>query len=253
MKHWVPWFVVVVVLVAMFNVCFFTLLSGIAVVTPSVWVSYGFIHFALLLLFCTPAFEGRRHSAVADTRRTLYLGTGLFFAVTLVVNVCLILVSLNSDMVQLFQKFETSPEEGFLPWPGTPVSMAKTWLINTPLVAALLIYLVANIAVNADTAEQQERHERELVYVKDASQRLRGIAAVCADRDMQRRVSQMADLVASSPLHSSVAAAPIEEKLMARLPDLEQACMEADKTSVQTLCAEIDGLVRLRNAAVQAR
>lgn len=266
MKNTLPWMAVIIVLIALFNVCYFTITASASEIPPSVWLSYAFIHTAFLLLLCTPLMVRHGNNAVADYRRPLYVGTWIYFVLTLIVNVAFIIVSLNSVLVEQFIKMQASPKEGILEWIiahlsgkdgvvaawilktiGTPISVTTAVITNVVMFGSLLVYLIFNIAANADTATQQERQEQELTYVKEASSRLRYIASTAKNRDYARRVGQLCDLVSSSPLRSCTEAKALEQQINNMLGDLERACRETDEPTILQLCTEIADLIRQRN------
>ncbi|MBP3762355.1 MAG: hypothetical protein J6I49_00570 [Bacteroidales bacterium] len=272
MKRHLPWLAIALVLAAMFNVCFFLITAGTRHLPPSVWIGYAFIHLALLLMLLTPLMVKRGNQAEADYRRPLYAGTTLYFFITLVINALFITDSLNSELVQMYINAEANPQEGLWEWLighlsgqegvvaawilqalGTPVSVAAAVITNTLLLGLLALYLIVNLAANTDTAAQQERHEQELAYVKEGASRLKYIAGLTQDRNLQRKVSQLNDLVSSSPLRSCPEASPLERKLLNSLSDLEDACQANDEQAVLRLCDDLTDLVRRRNRIVSEK
>lgn len=74
-----------------FNLLFFTF-GDASTFNTSVWISYGFIHFAYLTLLCTPLFV--RISSEAHTyKRPLYLITTCYFIIELITGIALILIA----------------------------------------------------------------------------------------------------------------------------------------------------------------
>ena len=60
---------------------FVFLLGNVESFTTSVWISYGFIHFAYFVLLFTPLLV-RKSEVDTDYRRPLYLITGTFFLIS---------------------------------------------------------------------------------------------------------------------------------------------------------------------------
>lgn len=74
-----------------FNLLFF-LLGNVESFTTSVWVSYGFIHFAYFVLLFTPLLV-RKSEVETDYRRPLYLITGTYFLIEFIVGITFILIA----------------------------------------------------------------------------------------------------------------------------------------------------------------
>ena len=268
MKKQVLWIALDAIFLIVFNVCFFVLLGGVKErgiegIPPSVWVSYGFIHFSYLLLLFTPLLVRRGNKAVADYARPLYVGTWIYFLVALVVNLVFILVSLNSTLVQLFQQLQLSPKSGLLAWLvnrlvnadgitaawllnllGSPISTGTAWVVNVILAGLAAIYLIANGLVNEDTAEKQERHEQELVYVKTAAPRLKALVDSATDKKVEAELEKLYYTINSSPLRSNEAAKSLERQVLMMLNDLEEA---TDKEDTLRICDEMVKLANRRN------
>ena len=268
MKRQILWILLDAIFLIAFNVCFFVLVggakdSGIEGIPPSVWVSYGFIHFSYLLLLCTPLMVRRGNKAVADYARPLYVGTWIYFLVALVVNLAFILVSLNSTLIQLMEELRLSPKSGLLAWLvnslvnsdgitaawllkllGTPISTGAAWIVNVILAGAAAVYLIVNTLANEDTAEKQERHEQELVYVKTATPRLKALVDSASDKKVEAELEKLYYTINSSPLRSNEAAKNLERQILAMLNDLEEA---ADKEDTLRICDEMVKLANRRN------
>lgn len=82
-----------------FNLLFF-LLGDIDSFNTSVWISYGFIHFAYFVLLLTPVLV-RKSKVETDYRKPLYLITGAYFLITFLVGVTFILTSTEKIKVTL--------------------------------------------------------------------------------------------------------------------------------------------------------
>lgn len=268
MKKQILWIALDAIFLIVLNVCFFVLLggardSGTESIPPSVWVSYGFVHFSYVLLLCTPLMVRRGNKAVADYARPLYVGTWTYFLVALVVNLAFILVSLNSTLVQLFEQIQMTPKHGLLAWLvnqlvnsdgitaawllkllGSPISTGTAWIVNVILTGLAAVYLIVNALVNEDTAEKQERHEQELVYVKTATPRLKALVDNATDKKVEAELEKLFYTINSSPLRSNEAAKAVERQVLMTLDDLEEATDNADMLRI---CDEMIKLANRRN------
>ena len=268
MKKQILWIALDAIFLIVLNVCFFVLLggardSGTESIPPSVWVSYGFVHFSYVLLLCTPLMVRRGNKAVADYARPLYVGTWTYFLVALVVNLAFILVSLNSTLVQLFEQIQMTPKHGLLAWLvnqlvnsdgitaawllkllGSPISTGTAWIVNVILTGLAAVYLIVNALVNEDTAEKQERHEQELVYVKTATPRLKALIDNATDKKVEAELEKLFYTINSSPLRSNETAKAVERQVLLTLDDLEEA---TNKEDTLRICDEMIKLANRRN------
>lgn len=122
------------ILIVAFNVLFFLL---VGTDNPlSVWISYGFVHAAWIVLLCTPAMLNRGdHPAV---RAALYAQTIVYFLIELVAGSVFIYLRQESHTLAL--------------------------LVQAALFAVFMIIILANARANVDTAQ------KEAVRVADKKQ-----------------------------------------------------------------------------------
>jgi hypothetical protein len=158
-----------------FNLLFF-MLGDIGDATTSVWISYGFIHFAYLAMLLTPLLV-RRSSAEQDYRRPLYAITSGYFLIELLAGVTLILIA--------------------------PETAKVTIIIQVILAALFLGYLLMHLIASEHTAENVERHEVELQYVKESSAMLQSVLSRISDKTAAKKVERVYDLIHSSPVKSA--------------------------------------------------
>ena len=269
MKRQLPWIAIVAVIIVLFNVCFFTLTNGATDISTSVWVSYVFIHVSLVILLTTPALTLKHAKAGFTPAMSVYAGTAIYFVAALVVNTTFILVSLNSSLVEMYIQQQTDPHEGLQAWLvqmlsnsesiraawllkviGTPVKTSTTIITNAIMLATCAVYLIVTVSANADTAQQEERHEKELEYVKTCASRLKLIIDTSADMALRKKISQLYDIVASSPARSCPEAKPVEKSLTAMIVDLEEACINGDLQEAERIQNEMVTLARRRNSIV---
>ena len=96
------WIILDLVFLVIFNVLFFVL--GGAEHNVSVWVSYGFVHFAYFMLLLTPALIHKGKSA-AVFGFSLYSISAAYFLVELVTGTVFILVSPDDYVAALLVQF----------------------------------------------------------------------------------------------------------------------------------------------------
>lgn len=95
-----------------FNLLFFVL-GDIESFKTSVWISYGFIHFAYFVLLLTPVLV-RKSKVETDYRNPLYLITGAYFLIAFLVGITFILTS--PETIQLTLTVQTILATLFLGW-----------------------------------------------------------------------------------------------------------------------------------------
>jgi len=127
------WLLLNSLFIIVFNLMFF-LLADTVDSKPSVWISYGFIHFAYLLLLATPLLV-RKGKVAYIYGRTLYLITVAYFIVELITGVTLILIT--SEKVKV------------------------TIIIQVVLAAVFIGWLLIFLISNEYTAKSIEKHEPE--------------------------------------------------------------------------------------------
>lgn len=169
------------VFVAVFNALFFII--GGTEHEVSVWVAYGFIHFAYLMYIITPmTARNHKHSYVF----ALSLGkvSIVYFAVEFVVNMFFILLSLEGYKFCL--------------------------VVNILISGVYAVALLSNIFANESSYEQVKRQDAELNYVKGCAASLDVIASQTEDRALKRQIEDVRDLVHSSQSRSDPSVRDLE-------------------------------------------
>lgn len=95
-----------------FNLLFFVL-GDIESFKTSVWISFGFIHFAYFVLLLTPVLV-RKSKVETDYRKPLYLITGAYFLIAFLVGITFILTS--PETIKLTLTVQTILATLFLGW-----------------------------------------------------------------------------------------------------------------------------------------
>jgi uncharacterized membrane protein len=118
------WLLLELLFLIVFNSLFF-ILGDVENFTSSVWISYGFIHFAYFVLLLTPLLV-RKSNVEADYRRPLYFITGTYFLIEFLVGITFILIALNT--------------------------IKTTLIVQTILAALFLGWLLVHLIANEHTA-----------------------------------------------------------------------------------------------------
>ena len=202
-----------------FNFLFF-MLGDIGNAKTSVWISYGFIHFAYLMLLLTPLLV-RKGSAEIDYRRPLYAVTTSYFLIELLVGVTLILIA--------------------------PETVKVTIIIQVIMAALFLGWLLMHLIANEHTADNAERHEAELQYVKESSAKLHSILQQITDRVVVKKVERVYDLIHSSPARSNADVRSIEQQIISKIERLESVVSQNETEQIVSIADKIYQLADERN------
>ena len=115
-----------------FNLLFFVL-GDVESFKTSVWISYGFIHFAYFVLLLTPLLV-RKSKFEADYRRPLYFVAGTYFLIAFLVGITFILIA--SETVKI------------------------TLIVQAVLAALFLGWLLVHLIANEHTANSIAEREK---------------------------------------------------------------------------------------------
>lgn len=217
-KRRVLWILLDSVFLIVFNVIFFV--AGGTSHPVSVWISYGFIHFAYAMLLITP-FLIRRSTNTAVLGFPIYSISSAYFTVAFV-----------AGLIFIF----THPES------------YKAALITQVVIAGIYaVMLISHMIANESTADSIERHEMELRYVKDASARLKGIMEPISDKKLRKKVEKLYDLLHSSPTKSNNSVRDYELTVLELIDVLESNINKNDIPAAETTISKIEQNASERN------
>lgn len=218
------WILLDLVFLIVFNVVFFV--AGGTDHPASVWISYGFIHFAYLMLLGTP-FLIRKSTNTGVLGFPLYSISSTYFIVAFIVGLIFIF---------------THPE------------LYKAALIVQVIIAGIYaVMLISHMIANESTADSIERHEMELRYVRDASAKLKGIMDSISDKQLRKKVEKLYDLLHSSPVKSNNSAREYELMVLELIAALETNIDKNDILSVETTISRIERIANERNRCLKYR
>ncbi|MCD7733206.1 MAG: hypothetical protein LUH56_07185 [Oscillospiraceae bacterium] len=222
MKKSILWILLDLVFLVVFNTVFFV--AGGFEHTASVWISYGFIHFAYLMVIVTPLLI-RKSSSAAVFGFSLYSISSTYFLFEFVVGLIFILVNSSSY---------------------------KAALIVQVIVAGLYaILLLSHLIANENTADSVERHEEEVAYIKAASSRVKALVGKANDKKANKEIEKAYDTLHSSPTKSISSVKAIESDILGKVADLENAVKSNSADKVIMFADEIIALTGERNAKVK--
>ena len=192
-----------IIFLVVFNAVFF--IAGGTDHKVSVWVSYGFIHFAYLILLLSPFFISNGESK-ALFGFSIYSISMFYFLLELITGVVFIFISLDSY---------------------------KTSLLIQLCIAGLYgIVLISNMKANEKTADAEERHQYQISYIKDASAKLKIILESLNDKNIKKRIEQVYDILSSSPVKSHPDLIQIENRIIQLINDLDAETSTGDTAKI---------------------
>lgn len=204
------WVILDLIFLVIFNVVFFVI-SGTEH-PASVWISYGFIHLAYIMLLITPKLI-RKSSSSSVFGFSLYSISSTYFLVEFIIGVIFIFAKPESYKVSLVVQ-----------------------IITFGIYAAMII---SHIIANKYTADNIERHELELQYVKNCSAQLKGIMNQVEDKNIKKKVEKAYDTLHSSPVRSNNIARDYELTVMDLIEVLEQNIERNDLIAASTTLDKI--------------
>ena len=217
-KKTILWIILDLVFIVIFNIVFF-----VATGTEhpkSVWISYGFIHIAYIMVLVTP-YLIRKNSSAAVFGFSLYSISSVYFFIELIVGIVFICLKQENVKISLI-----------------------TQLVVAGVYAAVL---VSNLIANESTADSIERHEIEVAYIKDSSSRVRSLIDKLSDKNANRAIERTYDLLHASPAKSISSVHSLEREILSLTQELTSAVDDKDVERVLEITAEINAKAEERN------
>ena len=214
----VLWIILDLIFLIIFNALFFVL--GGTDHNTSVWMSYGFIHFAYLMLIITPILT-RKGKSSSVFGFSLYSISSFYFLVQLTVGVVFILLASDSYTAALL-----------------------TQLIIAGLYG---IMIISNMIANENTADAEEKRQYQIEYVKDASARLKGLVDKISDKTAKKKVEKVYDALYSSPVKSHPSLAHMESNILLSINEISNAVSAGNNESIILLADSLLIAVNERN------
>ena len=152
------------IVLALFNALYFVI--GGVDHPASAWISYGFIHFSYVMVIITP-YITQKGKDRATYAASMYTITSAYFAIELIVGAIIIIVAPEGHKFSLFSQ-----------------------LI---MAAIYLIILFGNMIADEHTAKSVEKHEAELIYVKESCSMLKAIMSDISDEQLYRKIEKAYD------------------------------------------------------------
>lgn len=207
-----------VIVLALFNALYFGL--GGVEQPASAWIAYGFIHFSYVMMILTPHITQKGKDG-ATYAASMYTISSSYFVIELILGSIIIIVA----------------SEGY-----------KFSLFSQLIIAAIyLIILFANMMADEHTAKAVEKHEAELIYVKESCAMLKSILSDISDKQLYRQVEKAYDLIQSSPVKSAPSVHSIESQVINEIHNLGLAVRNGDAAAISVAVDKITRLANERN------
>ena len=205
-KQNVLWIILDLIFLIIFNAMFFIL--GGTEHRVSVWISYGFVHFAYMMLLLTPAVT-RKGKSAAVFGFSIYSISSFYFLLELGVGVVFILVA--------------------------PESYKAALLVQLCIAGIYGIALIANMIANEHTADAEEKRQYQIDYVKQASADLKSILENVSDKEINKSIEKVYDAIYSSPVKSHPNLAQTESQILVSINELKCVISDGDKDAIVAL------------------
>ena len=209
-KQNVLWALLDLIFLIVFNVVFFVV--GGTEHQPSAWLSYGFIHFAYLMVLVTP-FLTRKSSNASVFGFALYSIAATYFLIELVVGA--VFIVLNQDDIKI------------------------ALVVQIILAGIFLVMLLSHMIANEKTADAVVRKEAEVSYIMTAATRLKGQLGATGDKQTDKTIEKAYDLVRTSPMKSDPSVSQYELSILDAIDGLEMAASKKELQMVRDYAAQI--------------
>lgn len=218
MKKTILWALLDLVFLIVFNTLFFML--GGTEHPVSVWLSYGFIHFAYLMILVTP-FLIRKSSSAAILGFSIYSISSVYFFVEFI-----------AGIIFIFMRSES----------------LKAALVTQVIIASIYaVVLLSNLIANEHTADAVEKKEAEVAFIKSASSRVKILIGKVPDKKANKVIEKTYDILHSSPTKSSADVKMIESQVLNKISLIEEAVATEEYPNIIALAKEIVSLMEERN------
>ena len=212
------------VFIIAFNILFF--LNGGTQHVAAVWIAYGFLHFAYLMILVTPLISSRGSTAVLS-KTTTYTISLFYFVV---------------EIIFAIVTFATKTEH-----------IKLVISIETIITALYVIVLVINLLADDSIENKQKRHESENDFIKAISNQLKYIETLISDKTAKTKIESLYYLAHSSPSKSDDSLKFYENEIVRNISILEEFVNKNEINQVISISGEIERLLNKRNFEIKTR
>ena len=217
-KKNVLWGILNLIFMIVFNALFFVL--GGVEHNASVWMSYGFIHFAYLMLLLTPKLI-RKGKSTAVFGFSLYSISVIYFLIEFVTGIIFILVS--------------------------PESFKTALLVQLCIAGFYGIMLVSHMLANEYTAVAEEKRQPQIAYIKNASAKVKALLESIGDKETKKIVERVYDAIYSSPVKSHPDLEQMENHILQSVNELVDSVSTGINENIIQVANSLIVLINERN------
>ena len=203
MKRMVLSIVLGLLFLILFNVLFL-ILRG-ADNSASVWISYGFIHFAYIFVLLTPLFTTKTQREVLNY--TLWSQSIYYFLLELFVGLG-------------FIAYATYGQQESIAWP---------LIVQSVMCAIFLFVFFANVMANDHTNNRMEQRSAIKEDICNTAESIRPLINKTADPTVRKKVQRCYDAMRYSPVNSHPSIRDIEYNIRSTIDALESSLFEGTK------------------------
>jgi hypothetical protein len=216
------WFVVDLIFLIVFNVIFF--LVGGTEHNAAVWLSYGFIHFAYIMLLLTPILTTESHSAYVFGFALGSISTAYFF-IEFIIGLIFIL---------------SKPEDWTI-----------SFIVQIVIASIYAILLIFNMIANEHTADNEAQSQGDLQYIKNTAMQLKAVMESTSDIKCKKLLEKAYDALKSSPTKSHRSVASLESDMQMEIQSLERATRRNDEEQLRIHVNILQSKIAERNRTLK--
>ena len=210
------------VFLAVFNLVFFVV--GGAEHVASVWIAYGFIHFAYIMVIASSILT-RKSKNTAVLGLPLYTISAVYFFATFITGLIFILLASDSYKASL--------------------------VVQAIIAGIYAVLLLANLIANEQTADSIAKQEAEIFYIKNVATELKALLDKASDKKANKEIEKAYDAAHASPVKSSPAVQEMEKQVECMVCELGNAVRQDDSEQIIAIAQQITEQIEERNRTLK--
>ncbi|CAG7653998.1 hypothetical protein PAECIP111802_05646 [Paenibacillus allorhizosphaerae] len=214
------WIVLSLVFVVILNIIIFLINTNF---TTTFWVSYGFIHFAYLMLVISS-------SSMPKAKNELVFGYPLIYVSSLYF-ICAFLIG------SIFIYFKNA-------------SFISSFIPQLIIAGLYVQAYISNIIINEKTISNEIESQYHISYIKNAASELSLLMVQSTDPIVKKKLEKLYDSFRSSQVKSYPSLFEIEERIKQHLQILKANLQTNDYSEVNHVIETINGLLMERNGKI---
>lgn len=209
-----------------FNGLFFGLYN-VSEANASVWLSYGMIHLAYLIIVCLPLLTPKSPTDSFIFGQILYAIATPYFIIELIVGLIFIL------------------------W--NPETITIPLVVQLLLFAGFLAYFLTQASADQKIAISQQERQQAVQPARDMIGKMKMLLTIAKNPELVRTLSKQFDSLYYSSTRQTSNTAPIDQELSDAIDELRAKLRAGDETSEQTkqLVTTIGNLILERKEAAK--